>query len=503
MAFEATAPQAKGAFRGEVAILQLVVGLFLLLRLYFDLEADPFGDEAYYWLWGQHLDWSYFDHPPLHAWLLRLVDLVIGWHPISVRVLPWLSLGAVLALFSVWGRRFVPPGDNQLWFWRTAAIYLASPLFFGMTMVAYNDHLLVALSLAALTAFLIYVERIEAGESRATRWLYLAALALGLAVLTKYNGIFVGLGMAATFLLRPRLRARLGSPHPWLAALLAMAIQAPVLVWNLRTGFASFRYHLGDRWSASTLAHPNLSHPLNFLLLSLLVWSPVLIVPLLRLVFSKPLTPAERRARTLALSVLVISTLCLVGISILRDAYFYWNIVAFVGLMPLLTRFMTNRWLLGIHMVFGVLAAGLIVVNFTVVPLGTLVTGRVESGSAINFGWDQVVGHVQAAAAQAPTDIVGATRYSTTSQLGFALGITDAVKLSPEHSQYDYWQAGMPLAGKSALILVDEGDGSPQLAWLRTHFATLEQIDAFAVTRYDRQIYSWRLFRGTDYRDAQ
>src|SRR5215213_10135897 len=29
-------------------------------------------DEAYYWLWSQHLQLSYYDHPPLVAWAIRL-----------------------------------------------------------------------------------------------------------------------------------------------------------------------------------------------------------------------------------------------------------------------------------------------------------------------------------------------------------------------------------------------------------------------------------------------
>ncbi len=500
MAWEATAPLAKRAFRGEVAVLQLVVGLLLILRLYFDLEADPFGDETYYWLWGQHLDWSYFDHPPLHAWLLRLVAIVAGWHPLSVRLLPWLSLAGVMGLFGVWARRLAPPGERELWFWRTAAIYLSSPLFFGMTLVAYNDHLLVVLSLASLSAFLLYAERIEGGLPRANRWLYGAAACLGLAMLTKYNGVFVGLGLAAMFVLRPRLRPQLSTAHPWLAALLALALQAPVLWWNVRNGLASFRYHVDDRWG-SAAGHLNPVHPLNFLLLSIAVWSPLLLAPLVRLIRARPQSAAEELGRTLALGTLAISTLCLTAIAIVRDAYFYWNIVAFVGLMPLLTRFMANRWLLGAHLAFGLLAAILIVINFTVVPLGSL-GGRIEGGSAINYGWDQVVAHVREAEASQPTDLVAATRYSTTSQLGFALGVTDAVKLSPEHSEYDFWQAGLPLSGKSALILTDETDSSPVLDWLRAHFAALTQVDAFAVTRYGRIIYRWRLFRGDNYRET-
>ena len=51
---------------------QVTVAILIALKLYFDIVTPPIGDEAYYWMWGQKLDWSYFDHPPLHAWLLRL-----------------------------------------------------------------------------------------------------------------------------------------------------------------------------------------------------------------------------------------------------------------------------------------------------------------------------------------------------------------------------------------------------------------------------------------------
>ena len=31
-------------------------------------------DEAYYWVFSQHLDWGYFDHPPMTALLIRAED---------------------------------------------------------------------------------------------------------------------------------------------------------------------------------------------------------------------------------------------------------------------------------------------------------------------------------------------------------------------------------------------------------------------------------------------
>ncbi len=149
--------------RAEIVALQVLVGIFLALRLTFTLNGDLLADEAYYFLWGQQLDWSYFDHAPLHAWLLGLMSQIFGWQEFTVRVLTWLTLGGVLAIFRDWSKRLAPD-DPGLWFWRTAAIYLASPLFFGMTMVAYNDHLLVFCTLLTLHCFLIFAGMQEAVE---------------------------------------------------------------------------------------------------------------------------------------------------------------------------------------------------------------------------------------------------------------------------------------------------------------------------------------------------
>lgn len=43
--------------------------------------AVPVADEGYYLLWGQNLDWSYYDHPPLGGWMLGLSSAVLGDNP--------------------------------------------------------------------------------------------------------------------------------------------------------------------------------------------------------------------------------------------------------------------------------------------------------------------------------------------------------------------------------------------------------------------------------------
>jgi 4-amino-4-deoxy-L-arabinose transferase-like glycosyltransferase len=478
--------------RRDLLPLQIVVAILLALRLYYDFSADLFGDEAYYYLWGQHLGWSYFDHPPLHAWLIRLASSILGNAALSLRALIWLTLIGVFAIFRDWSRR-IAPQNPQLWFWTAAAIYLSSPLFFGFTLIAYHDHLLILLGLAAIHCFVMFATKREAGDQHQLRWLYAAAVLLGLATLTKYSGVFIGLGFALTFVLRPKLRALLLTLHPWLAALLAVALQAPVIYWNLTEGFASFRFHLDGRWNGHA-GHADWWHPIRFLLLSLAIWSPILIVPLIGLVRARPTLAFENVARTVALSTFAASTLLLAAVAVFLDAYFYWAIAGLIGVMPLLAGYIGRHVVLWLQLLLGLISATLIVVNFAIVPIASINGGK-DPGSGINYSWSEVAGRVGSALAAHPGDIPAATGYSITAQLAVALG-QDVADLSPHPSQFSYWAPLASFAGKSALVLSGENDQPDELAYIRDHFARFTQVDEFSITRFGRVIYTWRIYRG-------
>src|SRR5690606_7832183 len=122
------------------------------------------------------------------------------------------------------------------------------------------DHLLIFLCALSAHLFLVFAERWER-EIGHYGWLYAAAVALGLAVLTKYNGVLFGIGVALFFLAYRPLRPLWRSPHLYLAALLSVALQAPVLWWNFAEGFASYNFHLSGRWGGNLFQF----RPLNIL----------------------------------------------------------------------------------------------------------------------------------------------------------------------------------------------------------------------------------------------
>jgi 4-amino-4-deoxy-L-arabinose transferase-like glycosyltransferase len=479
----------------KIVLLQLVVLYLLGLKLWFGLTVAPMGDEAYYWMWGQHLSWSYFDHPPLDGWLQGLVAAIFGWSKLSVRFLSWMTLIGTLWIFWLWSKRFAPD-DREGWFWHTAVIYLTIPVIFLMSSFAFHDHLLMVLVVASIYAFHGFAGDWESGRKIWWR-LYVAAALLGLAVLTKYNGVFLGLGYAAWVLLRPRLRGLLLTPHLWLAALLAVAIQAPVLYWNLTEGMVSFRFHLADRPTANW-GEPRFQQVGDYLATMVLLLSPVLFLSLFRLPFLRKTAGDEHRAFGLSSTVFLTSTLGWAVIAVYVYVYLHWNIVAYVALAPILWRLLGGRILFLLHVAYGLLLITVAMLNYTVTPMKLLGFGDTAAASA--HGWEELAARVEAQRAAHPDAFLGATRYTYAAQLGFMLRETDVAAFNPVQSQNDYWWDAAAHAGRDAIIIADR---NYKIGDARKQFAEVERLELVPVLdMFGNRIWRFEIWLGKDFRPA-
>ena len=475
-----------------IRFAQVAFGLLLAVKIYFEFAAAPIGDEAYYWIWGQKLAWSYFDHPPLHAWLLRLMNLLFGWNLFAIRALTWFTFAGTLWIFWDWAKR-LKPEDPQAWFWPSAAIYLASPMFFMMSSIVFHDHLLIFLCILTAHLFLVFAEKYEAG-GKATGWLYAGAAVLGLAALTKYNGALLGLGIALFFIVHKPLRPLWRSPHLYLAALLSVAIQAPVFWWNATEGFASYKFHLSDRWGGNLFTF----HPLNileFLLLAVIFVSPFLIAAIVGLI-RRPLgTPFGDRARALALCVFVASSLVMLFLSMFIEIYFYWNIVADALLMPLLAGWIRRRWVLWMHVGYGLTFACLLSFNNAIIPFGNL-NGGYDWTASSTYNWPEIADHVKAQMEAHPVGFVAVTRYTTAAQLGFAMGDPDVTALASRRDQYDFWFDPAAHKGEDALIVSDPRRG---LGEVKGQFDEIVELETVPFSRFGINIYSPTIYLGKNF----
>lgn len=191
------------------------------------------GDEAYYWDCSRHLDWSYFDQPPLAIWAMVPSRALLGETALAVRAPSLLStvlIGHLLArLICRLG------GDLRA----AAAAFLllhGTPLFFFGAGYASTDVMLICAYLGATAAAVAIAE----GECRA--WWGLG-VALGLGFLGKFPIVLV-LAVLWPILRQPRARAHLGTPTPYLAALLALLLTAPVWIWSARNGWDDLAFQL-------------------------------------------------------------------------------------------------------------------------------------------------------------------------------------------------------------------------------------------------------------------
>jgi 4-amino-4-deoxy-L-arabinose transferase-like glycosyltransferase len=197
-------------------------------------------DEAYYRLWAQHLQFGYFDHPPMIAWWIRAGGLAFGDTPLGVRLLPALASGLNTWLIGDLARRL---GAAPATAFRAAVWYNATLTVCLGGMLAIPD--------APASLFWTLTLWTVAGAWRPEKtgdrigWWLAAGAAAGLGVLSKYSALFLAPGVVLWLLLIPGGIAALRHPGPWLAAAIAGALFAVNVAWNAQNHWESFEKQFG------------------------------------------------------------------------------------------------------------------------------------------------------------------------------------------------------------------------------------------------------------------
>ena len=219
------------------------------LRLIYAGAIDLRTDEAYYWTWSKENVLSFLDHPPMIAWFIRLSTAVFGDTNLGVRFPGILAMLATQGLLAdiVW--RVTRDVRAVV----IAVLMMEASLYFGLLMAKVSPD--VAL-LPFVTAMAWALVRLV--ESNDERWWLAAGTFAGLASLSKFTCVLL-LPAVLAFMLVPPWRGRwLRSPYPCAAALIALVLFLPVLIWNMQHDWASFRFQFvrvvaTHNWSLRTL----------------------------------------------------------------------------------------------------------------------------------------------------------------------------------------------------------------------------------------------------------
>ena len=179
---------------------------FAGLRLLLATRVGLGDDEAYYWHWAQRLDWSYFDHPGMVAWLIAASTALWGDTPGAVRLPTWsLSLltsgflaAATRELRGDGGRRGA--AGPVLW----ALLLTQVPLVFVLASVFAAPDAPMLTAWAGATW--LSLRALERGQPRL--WVAVGGL-LGLGLLSKHTAVLLGLGVLLALLVHPAGRRQL------------------------------------------------------------------------------------------------------------------------------------------------------------------------------------------------------------------------------------------------------------------------------------------------------
>ena len=216
--------------------LLAVVGLIAVMtcmRAVYASVIDLRTDEAYYWTWSKESVLSFLDHPPMIAWFIRFGTTIFGDTNFGVRFAGILAMLVTQLLLADIVRRVTHDVRAVV----LAVLMPEAALYYGLLMAKVSpDIALIPFAVAMVWAL------IRLSESGDACWWLAAGLFAGLALLSKFTVVML-LPAVLAFMLVPDWRRRwLLSPYPWAAALIALVVFLPVLIWNTENEWASFRF---------------------------------------------------------------------------------------------------------------------------------------------------------------------------------------------------------------------------------------------------------------------
>jgi 4-amino-4-deoxy-L-arabinose transferase-like glycosyltransferase len=197
--------------------------------------------EAYYYVWSRFPALSYYDHPPLVAWMAAVTTLV-SKSAFSARVGAVLCSSLLGALVYRLAARLFSPRAGFL----ALVAVTIPPVFFFTGFLLNPESPLAPLWLLSLLLLDDLREHDEPWRP------LLLGLTIGAAFLAKYTALLL-VPVALVFLgTLARTRRWLRRPSLYASGLVALAVASPVVIWNYQHHWPSVTLHLVERMSAPT-----------------------------------------------------------------------------------------------------------------------------------------------------------------------------------------------------------------------------------------------------------
>lgn len=232
-------------WRFAAAIWILLITLF---RIYYVGWLTPFDlaqDEAHYWDWARHLDWSYYSKGPLVAWLMystqklfsTLSLTLTGSEVLAIRF-PAIVFGAFFLVAIYWLTLLTYKRDS-LAFYTTLIISILPATTAGGILMTIDSPFVCFWAWSILFGFYALF------REKAWAW-PLLGLTLGLGILAKYTMVMWPASALLFCFFTPAFRRFFKQPGIWICAGMVAFCCLPILIWNIQNDWVSLKHVAGQ-----------------------------------------------------------------------------------------------------------------------------------------------------------------------------------------------------------------------------------------------------------------
>lgn len=278
----------------EFSVIFFFTCIKLVLHFFANNNFGIHRDEFLYLALGEHLDWGFKEVPPFVAAVAWFTSNIFGSSVFAIRIFSTLA-GALIVYLT--GLTVLAMGGKRLQISIACLAVLVSPAFLAsgyLLQPVVFDQLF-----WTLTAYLI-IRYVKTGQNI---FIYSIGMSVGFGMLNKYTMAFYTLALIFALALTPQ-RKILFNKSFLLAAVIALGIFLPNLIWQFTNGLPIFN-HMKELQETQL----NFINPLDFVIQQLLLHASASLIWLsgiIFLFFSRSLKPYRFLAFAYLLVILIL-----------------------------------------------------------------------------------------------------------------------------------------------------------------------------------------------------
>ncbi len=474
-------------------LLTIFVLSLLTLQLWLVFNMQLFGDEAFYWLEAQHLNWSYTEIPGWSPWMIRLGTEIFGNHYFSLRFFSYLSFIGLIYATSLLAKEFDVKFKNTL-------LILSVPLLALIATMALPDIWLVFFVMW-LSFFLVRAIKYNRNKD----WIIIGILlALGLNVHVRMWIwlFFAGIAFIALFYKDSRVL----KPALLLALPLGLLGLLPILYFNITHDFALFVFQFGRR------------HPWEFQLgnLNFTLSQFVVITPVVLFVWFKGMTKIAHQPRVVKWILLtaLLHAIFYFITSLFADGLrttVHWLLISYIPVLVLAPYLLAkNKRLLNFAMITGgVFSLFLLLILTFDGKESSTIQARILDNS---IGWEKLSQEVDKNLKVLKINNLVADYFMTAAELAFELNMPDEIKVLPHEKSIKHGrQKQLQIMGmlldkpqnyrEKALLVVEDStlklkNKGKYYAQLCHYFPQMHYLETVSIEQSNKQFHLFKINDG-------